>query len=275
MRHWLRYFRLRFVIQRYEAIIVGSVLLLSGVAVPASWYPPMKMMLPPAPKVDVPTIKHPWIALTFDDGPHPGMTDRLLEVLREQNVPSTFFIVGKMGDRYPELVRTIAAQGHEVANHTYNHPNLARSSKESVMDELDRTRTLIHQLTGQDNYLFRPPGGDYSRDTVKLTASAGYRMILWSVLTDDVDGASCRAMRRRILDGASDGGIILMHSGVENTVKMLPGVIAELKGRGYQFVTVSTMLGLHKAHPANQHRDTPMLQTASISNPVSTVVRIQ
>src|SRR5262249_10955595 len=161
--------------------------------------PPIQMAIP-SPKVEAP-IHHPWIALTFDDGPHPVMTERLLKVLHDEHVPGTFFIVGKMGDRYPDLVRTISEQGHEVANHTYNHPNLARTSDDAVINELQRTRALIHRLTGQEGILFRPPGGDYSRQTVKITANAGYKMVLWSVLTDDVDGASCRAMHRRIMEG--------------------------------------------------------------------------
>ncbi len=280
MKKWLKYFRLRFVIQRYEAIIVGSILLLSGVAVPSNWDPPRHLVLP-APPVDLPAVqaaplKHRWIALTFDDGPHPGMTDRLLGVLRKERVPGTFFIVGKMGDRYPDLVRTISEQGHEVANHTYNHPNLTRISDEAVMNELERTRMLIHRLTGHDSLLFRPPGGEYSRQTIKLTAQAGYRMILWSILTNDVEGASCRAMRRRILDGAGDGGIILMHSGVENTMKVLPGVIAELKDRGYHFVTVSALLGLQTpTPPSHRYPDMPLLRTVSTPHSIGPVVHTQ
>src|SRR5262249_38718564 len=123
-------------------------------------------------------------------------------------------------------------------------------------------RAVIHRLTGQEGLLFRPPGGDFSRRMVRLIAKAGYRMVLWSVLTRDVEGASPVFMRSRILKGAEDGGIILMHSGMKNTVQMLPEVIAQLRQRGYHFVTVSTLLGLTPAHPSPPSDKTELL-TAS------------
>lgn len=241
MNALLRSFKLRIVIRRYEAILIGSVLLLSGAVIPSNWDPPLRFY--PVPHVE-PFPSHPWIAFTFDDGPHPVMTERLLAVLRQEHVPATFFVVGKMAARYPQLVRAIAREGHEIANHTYNHLNLASLSNEAVMNELGQTREVIRRLTGQDSVLFRPPGGGYSRKMVRWTARAGYRMVLWSVLTDDVDGASFHKMRARILRGADDGGIVLMHSGVETTIQALPEIIALLRDRGYHFVNVSTLLGL-------------------------------
>jgi peptidoglycan/xylan/chitin deacetylase (PgdA/CDA1 family) len=234
-------------------------MLLSGGVMSSSWVPPPRYC-PVAPAVMLP--KHPWIALTFDDGPHAGKTEALLAVLREQKVPATFFVVGKMADRYPQLLQEISSEGHELANHTYSHPNLSRLSDEAVMAELDQTRDVIGRLTGQETHLFRPPGGDFSRRMVKLTAKAGYQIVLWSVLTHDVEGASPKAMERRILKNAEDGGIILMHSGMKNTVAMLPTVIARLRERGYSFVTVSTLLGRPSPRPAAP-ADSILLQTAS------------
>lgn len=262
MKDVFRKLKIRIVIRRYEVIICGSVMLLSGAVIPSSWDPPMRFY--PAPQVEL-APKHPWIALTFDDGPHPVMTDRLLSILREQHVPGTFFVVGKMADRYPQLVKDIARDGNEVANHTYSHPNLSRLSNDAVLSELAHTRELIQRLTGRDSCLFRPPGGDYSRQMVRATARAGYRMVLWSVLTDDVDGASSRFIRRRILDGAEDGAIILMHSGVERTVQVLPEVIAKLRARGYHFVTVSTLMGLQPPSLVPSP-DTSVLHTAAATS---------
>src|SRR4051812_11466995 len=161
-----RKMRLRMVIRRYEVIIIGSVLLLSGAVMPSSWEPPFRSV--PVPAVD-PAPARPWIALTFDDGPHQGKTESLLAVLHEAHVPATFFVVGKMADRYPQLIRDIARDGHELANHTYSHPNLSRLSDEAVLAELDRTREVVQRLSGQDTYLFRPPGGDFSRRMLRLT----------------------------------------------------------------------------------------------------------
>jgi peptidoglycan/xylan/chitin deacetylase (PgdA/CDA1 family) len=243
----LRKLNVRVVVRRYEVILICSVLLLSGAVMPSSWEPSFHSL--PAPKVDL-TPKHPWIALTFDDGPHESKTEQLLAVLRETHVPATFFVVGKMADRYPQIIREIATEGHELANHSYSHPDMARLSDDEVMAELDQTRAVIQRLTGQDAYVFRPPGGDFSRRMVRLTAKAGYHMVLWSLLSRDVEGASPSEMTHRILNYAEDGGIILMHSGIKNTVKMLPLVIARLRARGYNFVTVSTQLGLPASRPA-------------------------
>jgi peptidoglycan/xylan/chitin deacetylase (PgdA/CDA1 family) len=255
----LKKLRLRVVIRRYEVILIGSVLLLSGAVMPSSWEPPFRVHSLPQIAALPP---HPWIALTFDDGPHAGKTEDLLAVLREAQVPGTFFVVGKMADRYPQLVRQIAGEGHELANHTYSHPNMSRLSDEAVLGELEQTREVVKRLTGQDTHLFRPPGGDFSRRMVRLTSRAGYRMVLWSVLTRDVQGASPKFMAQRILKGADDGGIILMHSGMRSTLQMLPAVIAELRSRGYHFVTVSTLLGLERPAVPLPF-DSSLLQTAS------------
>jgi peptidoglycan/xylan/chitin deacetylase (PgdA/CDA1 family) len=254
-----RKLHLRVVIRRYEIIILSSVMLLSGAVMPSSWEPPFRST--PVPAVD-PAPAHPWIALTFDDGPHQGKTESLLAVLHEAHVPGTFFVVGKMADRYPELVKEIARDGHELANHSYSHPNLSRLSDEAVLAELDQTRQVIQRLSGQDAFLFRPPGGDFSRRMVRMTAKAGYRIVLWSVLTHDVEGATPDAMQRRILAHAEDGAIILMHSGMKTTVQMLPRVIADLRAKGYHFVTVSTLLGLPRL-PQVMPDDPTAVETAS------------
>jgi len=170
--------------------------------------------------------------------------------------------VGKMADRYPQILQDIARQGHEIANHTYNHPRLTRLDDAAIINELAQTRAVIRRLTGRDCTLFRPPGGDYSRETLRVTSKAGYRMILWSILTNDFSGASPRAMRRRILQGANDGAIVLMHSGMPNTVEMLPDVIEKLRARGYSFVTVSTLLGLPAADIYAPH-EVPLLPTVT------------
>jgi peptidoglycan/xylan/chitin deacetylase (PgdA/CDA1 family) len=255
----LRKLRLRIVIRRYEVIIIGSVLLLSGAVMPSSWEPPFRSY--PIPHGE-PALSHPWIALTFDDGPHAGKTEKLLAVLRDAHVPATFFVVGKMANRYPQIIREIARDGHELANHTYSHPNLSRLSDEAVIAELEQTRDVVQRLTGQDTYLFRPPGGDFSRRMVRLTTKSGYRMVLWTIMSHDVEGATPPVMTQHILRDAKDGGIILMHSGMKSTIDMLPKVIAQLRGRGYHFVTVSTLLGLPHTRPSPP-TEAPPLQTAS------------
>jgi peptidoglycan-N-acetylglucosamine deacetylase len=265
MNNLLRKIGLRIVVRRYEAILIASTLLLTGAVMPSNWEPPFRWQPIPQilPKILPPVIpERPWIALTFDDGPHAGRTEELLAVLKEAQVPATFFVVGKMADRYPQIMKQMADEGHEIANHTYTHPTLSRLSDAQILKELKQTREAVHRLTGQNTYLFRPPGGDFSRRVVRLTSKAGYKMVLWSVLTQDVQGASSRGMRQRILKGAGDGGIVLMHSGMTNTIEMLPPVIADLRRRGYHFVTISTLLGLPRGKP-HLPKETPQIQTAS------------
>lgn len=236
------------ILRRYHAILLGSALLLSG-AVSYSTKEPHFGEIPRPTVQELP--RRPWIALTFDDGPHPVYTQRLLDTLQAEGVPATFFVVGKMAVRHPYLIQNIARLGHEVANHTFSHPRLPQKTAEEVVNELAQTRSVIQQLTGQDTLLYRPPGGDYSRRTVKAASQAGYHMILWTVLTKDVNGASIPMMKARIEKQAADGGIILMHSGIPNTIEMLPDVIRSLRAKGYQFVTVSQLLGMedpHKSH---------------------------
>lgn len=234
------------IVRRYHAILLGIVLLLCGAVSHSSWEPPPVRNLP-RPEISL-LPKHPWIALTFDDGPHPVMTERLLNVLKDKDVPGTFFVVGKMAVRYPLLVKEIARDGNELANHTFSHRNISTLSNKALLSELAQTRRVIRELTGQDSVLYRPPGGGYSKRSLKTASKAGYHMVLWTVLSKDVGGASSDAMRQRILHAAADGGIVLMHSGMPNTVDMLPDVIDELRARGYHFVTISQLLGLDHSH---------------------------
>src|SRR5439155_1649341 len=134
------------IVRRYHAIFLGVALLLPGAVSYSSWEPyPVQLS---RPEIGI-LPQHPWIALTFDDGPHPVMTERLLAMLKTEGVPATFFIVGKMAVRHPEIVQEIAREGHEVANHTFSHPNLARADAQTVLNELSQTRSVIQKLTGQ------------------------------------------------------------------------------------------------------------------------------
>jgi peptidoglycan/xylan/chitin deacetylase (PgdA/CDA1 family) len=233
------------VVRRYHAILLGIMLLLSG-AVSYSSREPLVHQIPQPDMSFSP--QRPWIALTFDDGPHPIMTERLVNVLKQEGVPGTFFVVGKMAVRYPGIVQVIAREGNEVANHTFSHPNISKLDNKTLLNELGQTKAIIRKLTGQDSVIFRPPGGDYSRRTLRVASKAGYHMVLWTVLTKDVNGASVDLIRHRILHNACDGAIVLMHSGMPNTVEILPSVIEELRREGYHFVTVSQLMGFDQVH---------------------------
>lgn len=182
------------------------------------------------------------IALTFDDGPHPQYTRELLAVLRKQNVKATFFLVGEMAERYPQLVRAELADGHSVGNHTYHHVNLTRISPGYVATEIAACDEVLESITGKPAHIFRPPGGDYDDNVVEVCEALGHTMVLWTDDPGDYARPGPEVIRRRILDRARSGGIILIHDGVQQTIDVLPDVIQKLKKRGYEFITIDEML---------------------------------
>ncbi|HEY3102157.1 MAG TPA: glycosyltransferase [Pyrinomonadaceae bacterium] len=200
------------------------------------------------------------IALTFDDGPDPRWTPAILDILKKENVPATFFVIGKNGDAYPDLLRRIVDEGHEVGNHTYTHPNLGEIPGRVVDLELNATQRLIESITGRSTVLFRPPYfGDAEADKPDEVESAirardlGYVMV--GVRIDPNDwkpGTTADQIVRNTIERAEDknpdtrGEVVLLHdSGGDRsaTIAALPQLIHELRARGYKFVPVSELGG--------------------------------
>ena len=181
------------------------------------------------------------IAFTFDDGPHPEYTQRLLKILRDHGVRATFFVVGKQVEKHPELLQLIFREGHEIANHTYSHRDLRTLSPEELTLELEKTDRLVTAVTDQKMKYFRPPGGQYSPAVVQSARDLGYEMVLWSIFPQDHTNPAANLIRGRVLKAAKDRGIILLHSGVKHTLEILPDLILSLKSRGYSFVTISEL----------------------------------
>jgi peptidoglycan-N-acetylglucosamine deacetylase len=188
-------------------------------------------------------LNKPYIALTFDDGPHGGKTIELLDLLKKLRCPSTFFVVGSQARRYPELVQRIVVEGHELGNHTFNHYRLTRIPLDEVHDELNRTRALLQAIVGTPSRLFRPPGGEYSPEILKIVEKNGYTTVLW---TDDPadykTGRTPQDLERLVLRDITPGGIILLHDGVNATLKALPNIVQSLRNKGYIFVTISGLI---------------------------------
>lgn len=180
------------------------------------------------------------IAFTFDDGPNPQYTDRLLKILNEYHVPATFFVVGKQVERYPQLLRKIFQEKHELANHTYSHRNLKKLSFKEFKNELEKTHQLVQSITEQKMKFFRPPGGHYDQNVIQRGKKLGYTMILWTMFPKDHINPSPEIIRNRVLNNAGENGIALFH-GVENTLSVLPELIVALRKRGYSFVTLSQL----------------------------------
>jgi peptidoglycan/xylan/chitin deacetylase (PgdA/CDA1 family) len=183
-----------------------------------------------------------WLALTIDDGPHPDYTPYLLAILKKFDVKATFFLVGEMAERHPELVRAEIMDGHEIGNHTYNHVNLTKIPTEEVATEIEACGDVLQTITKQRPHLFRPPGGDYNNNVAEAAEALGYTTVLWTDNAGDWLSPGQGVTERKVLRRASNGGVILMHDGYQQTVDVLPRLLTILKREGYEFVTIDQMM---------------------------------
>ncbi len=194
------------------------------------------------------------IALTFDAGPSEN-SPRLLDILKEKQVPATFFLLGKRHiEKYPELVRRMADEGHEIASHTWDHKILTRLEPDEIREELQRPNEEIERLTGRRPTLMRPPQGRTNDTVHEICRELGLAEVLWSVTAKDYTTNDSALIRQRVLDQAGRDGIILLHDIYQGTVPAVPGIIDALKERGYVFVTVPQLLAPGKAEPGEVYR---------------------
>jgi peptidoglycan/xylan/chitin deacetylase (PgdA/CDA1 family) len=206
----------------------------------------------PSGSVDCATAK--CIALTFDAGPGPH-TPQLLDILKEKKVHATFFLLGKNHvDTYPDTVRRAAGEGHEIANHTWTHRRLDRLKPAEIRSELGRTQQAIKALTGREPTLMRPPQGRTDGEVKDISEELGLYQVLWSATAKDYATTDSALIQQRILDQAGRDGIILLHDIYDGTVPAVPGIIDELKKRGYTFVTVPQLLAPGTAQPGTVYR---------------------
>ena len=191
------------------------------------------------------------LALTFDDGPHPQLTPKLLDILRQQGIRATFFVVGRNVEAYPDIARRIIAEGHEIANHSWSHPDLTKLGEQGMRRELENTTAVIERVTGRRVTKMRPPYGAINqRIREVLTKEYNLDVMLWSVDPLDWRKPGPSVVTQRLVDGAKPGGILLAHDIHEGTIEAMPETIAQLKAKGYGFVTVSQLLALREEPPA-------------------------
>jgi peptidoglycan/xylan/chitin deacetylase (PgdA/CDA1 family) len=188
--------------------------------------------------------------LTFDDGPHPELTPRLLDILRAEGVRATFYVVGKNVEAYPEIARRIVAEGHEIANHSWSHPALPSLGAARLNQELESTSAVIERVTGRRPTNMRPPYGALN-ERVRRTIINDHKMdiILWSVDPLDWKRPGAAVVTQRLVQGAQPGGILLAHDIHPGTIEAMPGTIAQLKAKGYGFATVSQLLAMREPTP--------------------------
>lgn len=208
---------------------------------------------------EVPT-KEKVVALTFDDGPDPDNTARILDLLKEHNAKATFFVIGEKVKRNPELVKREAEEGHELANHTYHHLFLSNRSFGKLEGEILDTEKAIQEAAGRRPTLFRPPGGIYNDQLISLARRHGYVVVMWSWHHDTRDWSrpGVGKIVSKVLDNLDNGNIVLLHEYVEGgsqTVKALETILPELNKRGYRMVTVSELVRYKQANPILREKD--------------------
>lgn len=201
----------------------------------------------------------PAVALTFDDGPDPVWTPRVLDLLARQAVRATFFLVGARAARHPEVVRAIAAGGHELANHSWSHRSLWLLGPRRTAEEIGRAHDLLADLTGRPPRFFRPPWGMLNAAMFGALRRHGERCVLWSVQPEGLRARPAAAQARFVLDRAHAGAIVDLHDAEglpgapARLAAALPGMIDGLRARGYRLATVSELLE-PPAGPRGPHR---------------------
>lgn len=181
------------------------------------------------------------IALTFDDGPHPEYTPQILRILKKYKIKATFFLVGMMAERRPDLVKAISRDNHLVGNHSFHHQNLVGMSKKRAEAEWLACNNVIKSILGKSPQFCRPPGGDYNDAVFEVATKRGLTTVLWTDDPGDYSSPGREFIERNILNYVYNGSIILLHDGVQQTINVLPQIIEGLNERGYRFVTVETM----------------------------------
>lgn len=189
------------------------------------------------------------IALTIDDGPNPAYGPAILATLKANNCPATFFVVGIRARQLPNLLREMAADGDEIGNHTYDHQRLPGLPPHSIASELRDDDNDIFRATGIHTRLLRPPGMEYNHKVLTVAKALGYRTISYTVAAKDYLPQDPAWIAQRVIDRTENGSIILLHQDTPDTVQALPTIIKSLRAKGYEFVTIKTMLADLKVPP--------------------------
>jgi peptidoglycan/xylan/chitin deacetylase (PgdA/CDA1 family) len=192
------------------------------------------------------------VALTFDDGPSPIWTPKILDELKKANIKATFFMLGEHVAKYPEVARRVAEEGHEIGNHTYDHHVLLYYKLEELEKEIKDAERIIQKVTGKTTRYFRPPKAWLTAQEKKKISELGYKVILWSLNSKDWVTFDDKYIVKYIVRHIKPGDIILFHDsgGVfsteggdrHETVKTIPRLVEALTKKGYRFVTISELL---------------------------------
>ncbi|MGE5583777.1 MAG: polysaccharide deacetylase family protein [Bacillota bacterium] len=194
------------------------------------------------------------VALTFDDGPDPVFTPQILRILKKYKVPATFFIEGVNVYKYPNLVRAEIKAGHIIGNHTFSHPRLSKLPFSNIQAEIIETDWEIKHATGKTPVFFRPPYEEINGNILNASRELHKKIILSTITLEHVSAKNPREKAARVIRYVFPGAIILAHDGRLNrsqTVEALPYLIERLLSKGYQFVSLNTLLGKRPLKPGN------------------------
>ena len=195
----------------------------------------------PAPS-PVPPNCYNCVAITYDDGPVPGSTERLLDILKRKSVHATFFVVGRNANANPQVLRRIRDEGHTIGNHSYSHPDLARQSDGAIAAQLDDTDAVLQKQAGLDPHWLRPPYGSHDPRVASAAGARGMALAVWDVDTADWQHRNPATTCKRAVDGAREGSIILMHDIHQPTVDAAECVIDGLRAKGLNPVGLDEMI---------------------------------
>ena len=243
------------------ALFLVSVALAQETASPTE--KPKPIPAPAEPKITVSSVPvdGPYIALTFDDGPNEKLTPRLLDLLAQHHIHATFFVIGENVEQHPEIVKRAAREGHEIGNHSWSHPNLAKMSDENVRDQIKRTEEVIRGAIGARSVLLRPPYGSLNaRQKHFIHDELGYEIVLWDVDPYDWKRPGPSVVTNRILKETRPGSIVLSHDIHPGTIEAMPATLSELEAKGFKFVTVSELLRMARTQPSKT-------MSASVASP--------
>ena len=183
------------------------------------------------------------VAISFDAAWGNDDTHTLIEILKEYDVPATFFVVGAWVDKYPESVKELADAGHQIHNHSNTHPYMTQLSTAQMTDELNSCNEKIKAITGVSPTLFRPPYGDYDNAVIETVGSVGMYPIQWSVDSLDwKENATAESIYKRVTSRVTNGSIVLFHNDADHTPEALPNILKTLKEQGYEFVFINDLI---------------------------------
>jgi peptidoglycan/xylan/chitin deacetylase (PgdA/CDA1 family) len=188
-----------------------------------------------------------YIALTFDDGPHHTNTREILDILRSEGARATFFVLGSRAETYPDIIARMAAEGHDVGNHTWEHRGLGKSSRPEALQSLRRTNELITGITGKPCLIVRPPFGQTNQKVRELIHGQGWHEIMWDSDSRDWENKNPDHILYRVMRSVSPGSIVLFHDIHPGAARMLPTMIKAFKNNGYRFITISELIAISNA----------------------------